>query len=306
MELKPRFDILVPGHYFCDVIFTGIPTFPALGSEIYCAGLNVVAGGVMNTVVALRRLGVNVGWVGTIGDDFFSRFALERAVAEGIDTSLLERSSAPVQRVTVSLSYPEDRAFVTYVDPTTDRVDLVLKALDKADFPHVHFSGLVVEPQVPEMIAACHARGISVSMDCQHRPYTLNDPLVPEILSQLDLFMPNAGETLQLTGETDLDRAISVLADLTPVVLVKQGGKGARIVRGDEDYSAPALAITPLDTTGAGDVFNAGFLSAYLSGHDLPTCLRWGNYCGGMSTLGYGGTSTAPTREQLDAWLTTS
>ena len=69
MALK-AFDVLVPGHYFCDVVFTGLPAFPAPGTEIYCDDVNVVPGGVLNTVVAFKRLGVKVGWLGALGEDF--------------------------------------------------------------------------------------------------------------------------------------------------------------------------------------------------------------------------------------------
>ena len=80
MALK-AYDVLVPGHYFCDVVFTGLPAFPAPGTEIYCDDVNVVPGGVLNTVVAFKRLGVKVGWIGALGEDFFSRFIREWAEA---------------------------------------------------------------------------------------------------------------------------------------------------------------------------------------------------------------------------------
>ena len=67
------FDIVIPGHYFCDVIFTKMHDFPRLGEEIYSEGVKVVpGGGALNTATGLRRLGVNVGWVGVLGTDFFS------------------------------------------------------------------------------------------------------------------------------------------------------------------------------------------------------------------------------------------
>jgi sugar/nucleoside kinase (ribokinase family) len=89
-------------------------------------------------------------------------------------------------------------------------------------------------------------------------------------------------------------------------VVIKNGAGGAFAYHGDETYYEPAIHVEPVDTTGAGDVFNAGFLAATLSGHDLPTALHWGAFCGGRSTLGPGGATTAPTRAELDAWLKTS
>jgi sugar/nucleoside kinase (ribokinase family) len=306
MELKPHFDIIVPETYFCDVIFTGFPSFPKLGEEVYTQNLTVVPGGCLNTVVGLRRMGVNVGWTGGIGDDFFSRFILDYTQSEGIDSSLLVHTGGDLKRVTVALSYPDDRAFVSYVDPSPDIVQLAHDALERADARHLHFTGLVIDERLPALIARWHERGIRVSMDCQHQAHTLSDPLLRVILTRLDLFTPNAEEARRLAGTDSVEAALDTLAVFSRDIVIKNGAHGA-ISRCDGiDYVAPALSLTPLDTTGAGDAFNAGFLAAYLEGHDRQTCLTWGNYCGGMSTQGYGGISTAPTRAQLDSWLAES
>jgi sugar/nucleoside kinase (ribokinase family) len=304
MALKPHFDILIPGSYFCDIIFTGLPGFPALGTELYCDDIAVVTGGVLNSVIALQRLGLKVGWSATIGSDFFSRFALEQIEAEGVDTSLLTRLPGKLRRVTVALSYPQDRAFVTYVDPSPDRSELALDALDRATFRHLHFTSLLTDAQMPGLIERCHAEGVRVSMDCQHRTVTLKDDLVRRTLSRLDIFMPNAVEAQRLTQTNSLAAALDALAALVPFVVIKDGANGAVARRDGVDYAAPALPITGIvDTTGAGDVFNAGFLAAYLEGRDPAECLRWGNFCGGLSTTAQGGSSNAPTRAQLNEWL---
>jgi sugar/nucleoside kinase (ribokinase family) len=197
--LKPHFDVLVPGSYFCDVIFTGLTTLPALGTEIYGSDVAVVPGGALNTVIALHRLGLRVGWAGIVGSDFFSRYALEHAQREGIDTSLLIKSEQPIRRVTVALSYPQDRAFVTYADPISAALELAFDVIERITFSHLHYGGLVVHDEIPALIA--------------------------------------------------------------------------------------------------------GFIAASLQRRPLEECLAWGNYCGGVSTLGLGGASNAPTHTQLEKWL---
>ena len=297
------YDVLVPGHYFCDVVFTGLPAFPAPGTEIYCDDVNVVPGGVLNTVVAFKRLGVKVGWLGALGEDFFSRFIREWAELEGLDLSLVTRQAQPLRRLTVSLSLSNDRAFVTYADTPPGVIELTRQRLDDTHFRHLHFSGLVVDERMPALLRECRARSIEVSMDCQHREQTLAQPLVREIISQLDMFLPNAVEAQRLTGKDSLDEAATLLAELVPMLVIKDGAQGARCWWQGRCCHAPALPGDPVDTTGAGDVFNAAFIAAHLDGAAPEVCLRQGTVAGSLSTQGYGGCSSAPDRDALQAAL---
>lgn len=298
-----RCDILIPGHYFCDLIFTGIPDFPALGQELYTKHLNIVPGGCLNTITALRRLQTDVGWLGVLGTDMFSRFISDWVAREDIRQEWLLNAGEPFQRVTVALSYPDDRAFVTYVDQPPSLLTQVLHAIHTGACAHLHFTNLTLDPLLPEVLLACRAAGITVSMDCQHRPYTLKTPLLVDVLGRLDMFMPNAKEAQSLTGTGSVNEAARVLREFTPLVVIKDGANGAHVWQNDTYIYAPALALTPVDTTGAGDVFNAGFLAAWRAGHDLDMCMKWGNIAGGLSTLGYGGAAPSPTLETLQTFL---
>jgi sugar/nucleoside kinase (ribokinase family) len=298
-----RYDILIPGHYFCDIIFTGIPGFPALGTELFTKGLNVVPGGVMNTVVGLTRLGVRVAWLSTLGGDFFSQFAANTARSEGVDLSQVVFTEQPLKRVTVAMSYPDDRAFLTYVDQPPDLFPRLYHALDNVPFRHLHFTGLQLDERTPDLIRACHAKGITVSMDCQYREQTLAEPLVQSIVSSLDLFLPNATEAQRLTQTATVGEAASVLRHLVPYLVIKDGAHGAHAWMDGRYYLVSAIEVDPIDTTGAGDIFNAGFITAWLQNKLPSECLLWGNIAGGLSLQGYGGYSTAPTLAELQAYL---
>lgn len=300
------FDVLVPGHYYCDLIFAGLTEPPAVGTEIFAQGMELVpGGGAINTTVGLRRLGVRAGWVGVLGNDFASRFVEDWIAGEGIDLSLVERRGSPFRRVTAALSYPTDRAFVTYNrDPRADLIPLIERAVEQSSPRHIHFPGLHVDARLPDLLRSWRARGITVSMDCQHRPHTIHTPLVMATIDQLDLFMPNASELLRLTMALTLNHAAHLICPPVPRVVVKDGAQGAWLFTESDEFHVPAITVSPIDTTGAGDVFNAGFLAAHLAGHDSLTCLRWGNACGGLSTLGYGGAINAPNQAALRAALT--
>lgn len=115
------YDVLLTGAYFFDLIFTGLPEFPRLGAEVYGSGCDVLPGGTYTTAVALNRLGVRVGWACDFGDDLFSRYVLEAAHREGLSDDLFESHDRPLRSVTVALSYPHERAFVSYMDPPPAR-----------------------------------------------------------------------------------------------------------------------------------------------------------------------------------------
>jgi sugar/nucleoside kinase (ribokinase family) len=297
------FDVIVPGHFFCDLIFTGLPEFPRLGAEVYSEHFALVpGGGALNTAIALQRLGVKVGWAGALGNDFFSQAVSRYIQSENLASDLVIHLDRPLRRVTVALSYPSDRAFVSYVDPPLPEIELVKGVLEKAHSKLIHMSGLTIHEDMPRLMDAFHKQGTQIAMECQHRDETLDSPMVRDILARLDFFMPNAAEARQLTNKKTTSEALSILSSIIPCVVVKDGAQGAAACCGGKTYMEAALKVTPIDTTGAGDVFNAGFFAAYLDGQSIPECLRWGNYCGAQSTLGFGG-SSAPTRTRLKNWL---
>ena len=303
MALK-TFDVLIPDHYFCDIIFTDIPAFPALGTELFSGGVNVIPGGVMNTLIALQRLGIRAGWLGTLGNDFFSSYVKTIAEKEGVDLSLIDFIDTSFKRVTVALSYTADRAFVTYQDPDIDLIAPLFELMNDPPFKHLHFAGLMLDERLPSLIDKCHREGIQVSMDCQHKDTTLDDALCHEIMSKIDIFMPNATEAMRLTQTESLYEASNRLRNLVPLVIVKDGSNGSYSWHDGKAIHIPASTIeNVIDTTGAGDVFNAGFLSAYLQKLPLETCLRYGNIAGALSLRGHGGYTTAPTIAELKDYL---
>jgi sugar/nucleoside kinase (ribokinase family) len=301
LEETSRYEVLLSGTYFCDLIFTGLPEMPRLGAEIYSGSFDIVPGGAFSAARSLHRLGVRTGWPCDFGSDMFSHFVLQSAYQDGMDVSLFRQHDYPVRSITVALSFPHERSFVSYVDPI-DKPDLV---------PLVHqfrprcvfLMGLNTGPKLIELCSAAHQVGAFVFMDCQSHNTALDDPQVTEALQAVDIFAPNAAEALQLTGEVTVAAAVHRLAALTPLVVVKQGGEGAVAQAGERSYHSPALeGVCVRDTTGAGDCFNAGFLSAYLKGSPLENCLRFGNICGGLSTTDLGGRS-APGLIEVEQWL---
>lgn len=297
------YDVIVIGDYFIDLVFSGLPRFPRLGVEIIGTGFEMIPGGAYNSALAMHRLGLEVGWACDFGTDDFSRFVFERAQSDGLDDSLFVYHSQPLRRITVSVSYPEDRAFVTYCDP--DPPDpAVTRLLAAASARVVYFSGFWEGSLFENVVKTARARQMKLVMDGNSGDQVrLTSVSVREAIRNVDVFMPNASEAQRITGQADLGRAMGTLAELCPLVVVKYGARGAYACAGGCVIHTPAIPVMPVDTTGAGDCFNAGFLAAWLDGLPLEECLRWGNIVGGLSTLSPGGTGRAVARQEVEAWL---
>ncbi len=299
-----HYDILLIGDPWFDLIFTDLPQLPELGKEIFARGFDHAPGGPFISAVALKRMGLHVGWAADFGDDDFSRFILEAARREGLDDTLFQYHPRPYRRVTASASFPQDRAFMSYTDPAPS-VGAGLKALVQHTARALFLPGLYFGPLFDLGQLAVRARSMKIIMDCQSTDHTLNEAEVRRAIGQVDVFIPNASEARQLTGERETRAALRALSEVCPLVVVKDGPHGAYAQRGDETCHAPAIPVPVVDTTGAGDVFNSGFIRAWLDEQPLTECLRWGNICGGLSTTARGGATAAPTVMQVQAWLKT-
>ena len=301
--MSKTFDVLVAGSYSLDLIFTGLPGLPQLGEDMLATGLERIPGEAYNSAVAMHRLGLRVGWAADFGNDDFSRFALERARAEGLDDSLFNHHKRPMRRISIAASFPDDRAFITYYDPDP-RLPAVIKALTTASARVLYIPGFYYGPFLEMGLRLARAKSMKIVMDGNSgSEVTLQNPSVRKAARSVDVLLPNAKEARNLTGEDDLMKALKTLGGLCPLVVVKDGGRGAYACHGNEILHADAIAITPFETTGAGDCFNAGFLKAWLDGLPVQECLRWGNITGGLSTLAAGGTGKVVTIEEVRKWL---
>jgi sugar/nucleoside kinase (ribokinase family) len=293
-----EYDILLWGIYFCDLIFTDLLEVPKLGAEIWSNSLEMTTGGAFTTAVAMQRLGLRARWMCDFGNDFFSQFILEAARREGLDESLFQIHPRPVRRVSAVFSLLGDRGFLSFMDDVerTSPIPQIEQHRPRCVLlPHLHYG-----EECFEIFAAARQAGSLLFMDCQGTEATLDTPGVTDALRSVDIFAPNEPEALQLTGAPAVDEALSRLAELTPLVVIKLGAGGAVARCGEQVIRVPAIPVQAVDTTGAGDCFCAGFLYSYLQGASLETCLQSGNICGGLSTTAVGGTSAAPTTDQVE------
>lgn len=284
------------GAPFVDLVFEGLKTMPKLGEEIFAERLTITAGGAFNTAAALTKLGVKTALVADIDTGFLSAFLLAQMKEAKIDTRYLNRRRS-ARALTVSLSYPKERAFVSFQDePNALQFP---SALMKKGACRLLLLGSVPKTKAMlTLVQKAKEAGMRIAYDF-HLPWgNLADKRLVAALSLADILLPNASEAKLVTGKINIRQALKALSAFAEVA-IKDGKKGAIGFRNGEIERVGALPIKVKDTTGAGDCFNAGYLASWLKGEDLRHSLGAGVVAGGLAASESGGWQGAPTAKTL-------
>jgi sugar/nucleoside kinase (ribokinase family) len=304
----PRFDVTIAGELNLDLIFYGLPPELPPEREILADDMMLTLGS-SSAIVAhnLAALGSRVGFISRIGDDPLGEIALQRLRAGGVDADKVRRVEGAKTGLTTILQRDGWRNMVTYAGTIFDLKfeDLDLEYL--ADARHFHLSSFYLQRglmnQIPGLFRNLKAAGLTISLDTNDDPDDLWQGGLTEALHYVDVFLPNAREARRIAGTEDLQFALNKLASAVPLVVIKNGTEGAIARDANEAYFAAALTVDSVDAVGAGDSFDAGFLSAYLRGADIPTCLATGNAAGAFSTTRAGGTEAFRDAEYRDQFI---
>jgi sugar/nucleoside kinase (ribokinase family) len=311
-------DILAIGEINPDIVVFDpdpVPAFDEVERVIRSVHMTVGSSSAIFACGA-ARLQLAVAFFGVVGADAFGRFMLDAMRERGIDVAACVVDPARSTGATVILTSGHDRAILTEMG--------TIGAMDVDDVPesllararHIHSGCFYLQEtsrdRLPGFFAAARARGITTSFDTNWDPTEVWDGGVTEMVGACDVFFPNAVEARRIARVDDVEEAARSLArtgargrtDGGPIVAVKLGAAGALACSADGPLvRVPALRVEPLDTTGAGDSFNAGFLRAWLDGAELRECLRWGAVAGAISTQRLGGIDGQPTLDEARAAL---
>lgn len=289
---RPR--VLCVGRLYCDLIFTDIPRLPTMGTEVFAGGLGLHAGGgAFITAAYLASLGHGTGLASLLPGPPFRDLVVGELEGAGIDLDLCRPLGPGLDpQVTVAMAGQGDRAFLTRRSGAA-APDFTAADLARSGSRHVHIGELATLVERPDLLSIAREAGATISLDCGWDDET---PIarVPDLLAGVDVFLPNEAEARHL--------ADSGLAEpFAPLTVVKMGAEGASIMVEGREVTVAAEPVHAVDTTGAGDAFNAGFLSAWLAGEALPRCLRAGNAMGARAIAGRGGFRAAPRRKAASA-----
>ncbi len=305
----PDYDLLVVGEINPDFILQGGDLTPVFGQAeklVDDAALTIGSSSVM-VACGAARLGLRTAFIGVVGNDVFGHFMLDAMRARKIDTSGCRVDASVQTGFSIILSQPADRAILTYPGSIAK---LSLGDVDTgmlARARHLHVGGYFLleslRPDLPELFGRAKAQGSSTSLDTNWDPSGRWDAGLGELWPMCDVFLPNEQELLKIAGQEKFEAALDTLSTQIPTIAVKAGAKGGVARQGEQTVAAPPLKVEVVDTTGAGDSFNAGFLYGYLGGWALGQSLRLACACGSLSTRGAGGTERQPTLEEAERAL---
>ncbi len=298
-------EVIIIGELFIDEVLSGFQSLPKLGEESFARKLHrEIGGGAAITACGLAKLGVGVAVLGVVGQQD-GKWVVDRLTSRGVGCDGLEYDPDEPTGLTVSVSTREDRAFFSYYGAnrrlaTLLREPSTLETAKKAK--HVHFACAPDSELDAELLANLRRFRCRISIDVQSHMSWLTRPESLTLLHYCDVFFPNEREAEWISGTEGTPKILRALREKgIRGVGLKLGGHGAALLWKKRELLTDPFPVEPIDTTGAGDCFNAGFIYAWLRGKGPQLALETANICGALSTRKAGGIAGFPSPGELRA-----
>lgn len=299
------FDVSVVGELNIDFILNEIDSFPEIGKEILSRQMNITLGS-SSAIFAnnLSCLNSKVAFIGKIGTDIFGDMVLKSLQTSGVEIKSIIRDENLKTGATVALNFGEDRAMVTHPGAmdhlSYEDIDWEIITNSR----HLHISSYFIQKGIKNDIGRifkqAKAYGLTTSFDPQWDPSEKWELDLNQILPFVDVFLPNKKELFHLTKTSTIEDAIAVIDPFANTVVIKLGAEGSLRYHDKKSYHLSAFLNTQVvDAIGAGDSFNAGYISQFIRGYNHHICQEFGNMVGAFSTTASGGTGAFTNPDSL-------
>ncbi|MGB5556505.1 MAG: carbohydrate kinase family protein [Paracoccaceae bacterium] len=281
--MSERPGVLCAGRLYCDLVFGDLPGMPVLGEEVFAGSLTIAAGGgAYITAAYLSALGRPAGLASVFPAAPFDAVLLPELTAAGLDlAACVPAETGADPQITAAMITGGDRAFLTRRTGAAVPAGLIAQ-LGEGGYGHLHIGELATLADHPGLIAAARGAGMTISLDCSWDAQVLARPEAAALVAGVDVFLPNRAEAALLSSH-------GALAQFAPLVVIKHGAEGAECIAESGRHSIAAHPARVVDTTGAGDAFNAGFLDAWLDGLAPLACLEAGAAAAAVAVARFGG-----------------
>jgi sugar/nucleoside kinase (ribokinase family) len=296
------YDIAVVGEIYIDHVLTGFAKWPEPGEEVFTDEyMQEVGGGAAITACALAHLGRTVSLIGIAGEKEIP-WIQQRLSSYGVSSAELRHGTGRTG-ITISVSSKEDRSYFTYVGENSRLEeqlagDSMVEHLTEAR--HVHFAMPITEGLAARLFGELSKANCTISLDVGHQAAWLKDAVNLRTCSMVEYFLPNEREARMLCGG-DIEAYLEFTCKQNwPSGLVKLGAAGAIMRSKNGAVRVCSPVVDTVDTTGAGDAFNAGLIDGLLDGKGGEERMRRGCICGALSTRVTGALRGLPARDELD------
>lgn len=301
-------DVLCVGIAVADAVGKPVDRIPEKARLALFDRLELHTGGcAVNCAIALSKLGVPPGVVARVGNDAFGNFLISELKKYNVDTRGIRRDPEHSTSFTFIMVDSEgERRFLHTLGTNAcfclDDIDLSL--LDETKL--VHVAGTYLLPtfdgeQCAEFLKISKNKGITTCMDTAFNDrvedyFSLAEPCLPH----LDIFLPSIEEAEKITGKKQPQDMAQFLVDKgVGIVVIKLGSEGSLVLTDSVRERVPIYRVPVVDTSGAGDCFVAGFLTAYLEGQELVECAKFGNAVAAHCIQAMGCTAGVTSRDKI-------
>jgi ribokinase len=298
-----KFDVIGFGALNVDMLFK-VDKLASAEEESFIEDYKEACGGsAANTVVGLARLGCNVGFIGKVANDREGKMQLDCFKAEGVDTSgIVEATKGKSGAVMGFVDRKGARALYVNsgVNDLVEPREIKWEYVSQTKF--LHLSSFVGEKsfRAQKKLLSALPEGVKISFDPGSLYAQKGFAVIEPMIRNSYLLMPNALELEQLTGEDDYRKGADYLISMgVKVVAVKLGVKGCYVTDGQERLKVEAFKVKAVDTTGAGDAFDAGFLYGLISEKSLYECGQLGNFVASRNVMKLGAREGLPYAKDL-------
>lgn len=303
-----QFDVSVIGELNLDVVLYGLPSTLILEREHLAKDLSITLGS-SSAIFAhnFALLGNKVAFNSCIGDDPFGEICVQRLSASGVDTSHVRKLKGKTTGLTVVLPQRKDRYILTYPGTMYDLTQRELELSHVFNAKHLHLSSYFLQkgirPHLIDIFRKAKEAGLTTSLDTNDDPEDRWSGDIQLLLRYVDILLPNERELCRLAQTEDLEKAADSLSQKVHVLVVKRGSQGAMARVGKEKYIAYAPVVDVVDSIGAGDTFDAGFIHYFVRGGKVEDCLKFANTVGALSVTRAGGTEAFRDAAHRNAFL---
>ena len=298
-----KFDVIGFGALNVDMLFK-VDKIASAEEESFIEDYKEACGGsAANTMVGLARLGCKVGFIGKVANDREGNMQLDNFKAEGVDTNgIVEATKGKSGSVLGFVDRKGARALYInsgvndFVEPREIKWEYVSQT------KLLHLSSFVGEKsfRAQKKLLSALPDGVEISFDPGSIYAQKGFAVIEPMIRNSHVFMPNSLELEQLTGEEDYRKGADYMISMgVKIVAVKLGRKGCYVTDGEERLSVEPFKVKVVDTTGAGDAFDAGFLYGLIHKKSLYECGQLGNFVASRNVMAMGARAGLPYAKDL-------